>query len=163
VLLVRDLATLEAVGGQERGYRRGTQDAPNALAFAAALAARPYDMDCLAALRDRLEVGVKAAGGVVIGEASPRIPTIGAVALPGGSSASMLVQFDLAGIAVSAGSACSSGAMKDSSVLAAMGVPAEIAGGFIRVSFGPRTGEADVDNFLAEWQRIAERVAVRAA
>ena len=55
VLLVRDLGTLDAVGGQEKGYRRGTQDAPNALAFAAALKARPYDMDRLAALRARLE------------------------------------------------------------------------------------------------------------
>ncbi len=60
--------------------------------------------------------------GVIIGEESPRLPTIGAVSLPGASSASLLVQFDLAGIAVSAGSACSSGKMKESAVLAAMGV-----------------------------------------
>ena len=77
-LLVKDLGTLEAVGGQEKGYRRGTQDAPSALAFAAALAAKPYDMDRLTGLRHRLDQGVKASGGVVIGEASPRIPTIGA-------------------------------------------------------------------------------------
>ena len=157
VLLVRDLATLEPVGGQEKGYRRGTQDAPNALAFAAALAARPYDMDRLAILRERLEVAVREAGGVVIGEGSPRLPTIGAVSLPGASNASMLVQFDLAGIAVSAGSACSSGAMKESVVLAAMGVAPEIAGGGLRVSFGPGTSEADVERFLAEWRRIASR------
>ena len=70
--------------------------------FAAALVARPYDMERLAALRAKLDEGVKAAGGMVIGEDSPRLPTIGAVALPGASSASLLVQFDLAGIAVSA-------------------------------------------------------------
>jgi cysteine desulfurase len=163
VLLVRDLATLEAVGGQEKGYRRGTPDAPNALAFAAALAARPYDMERLAELRARLEEGVRDAGGVVIAEASSRIATIGAYALPGGSSASLLVQFDLAGIAVSAGSACSSGAMKGSAVLAAMGVDPEIADGFLRISFGPNTSEADVDRFLAEWRRIAERSAAQAA
>jgi cysteine desulfurase len=157
VLLVRDLATLEPVGGQEKGYRRGTQDAPNALAFAAALAARPYDLDRLAALRSRLEAGVKADGGIVIGETSPRLATIGAVALPGAASASLLVQFDLAGIAVSAGSACSSGAMKGSAVLAAMGVEPEVAGSAIRVSFGPATSDADVDRFLAEWARIASR------
>ena len=157
VLLVKDLATLEPVGGQEKGYRRGTQDTPNAMGFAAALAARPYDMERLAMLRSLLEDGVKAAGGVVIGEESPRVPTIGAVSLPGGSSASLLVQFDLAGMAVSAGSACSSGAMKGSVVLAAMGVSPEIAGGFLRISFGPSTNEADVDAFLAEWRRIAER------
>ena len=158
VLLVRDLGTLEAAGGgQEKGYRRGTQDMPAALAFAAALDARPYDLDRIAALRARLENGVKEAGGVVIGEDAPRLPTIGSVALPGGSSASLLVQLDLAGIAVSAGSACSSGKMKASDVLAAMNVPEDIAGGFIRVSFGPRTSEADVDRFLNEWQRIATR------
>jgi cysteine desulfurase len=157
-LLVRDLAALSPVGGQEKGYRRGTQDAPGALAFAAALAARPYDMERLSALRARLDDGVREAGGVVIGDGSPRLANIGAVALPGASSASLLVQYDLAGIAVSAGSACSSGKMKDSAVLAAMQVPADVAAGFLRVSFGPATSEADVDAFLAEWRRIAARV-----
>jgi cysteine desulfurase len=157
VLLVKDLGTLEPVGGQEKGYRRGTQDAPNALAFAAALAAKPYNMDRLVALRARLEEGVKASGGIAIGENAPRIATIGAVAMPGASSASLLVQFDLAGIAVSAGSACSSGKMKESAVLAAMGVAPEIACGFLRISFGPHTTDADVDAFLAEWLRIASR------
>ncbi len=157
VLLVKDLGSLEPVGGQEKGYRRGTQDSPNALAFAAALAARPYDMERLAALRAKLEEGVKAAGGLVIGEESPRNPTIGAVSMPGASSASLLVQFDLAGMAVSAGSACSSGAMKESAVLSAMGVAPEIASGYLRISFGPSTTEAEVDAFLAEWQRIASR------
>jgi cysteine desulfurase len=156
-LLVKDLGTLEPVGGQEKGYRRGTQDAPGALAFAAALAAKPYDMERLKALRARLEEGVKAAGGTVIGEKGPRLPTIGAIALPGASSASLLVQFDLAGIAVSAGSACSSGKMKESSVLAAMGVAPDIAGGFLRISFGPHTTAAEVDAFLGEWARIAGR------
>jgi cysteine desulfurase len=163
VLLVRDLATLEAVGGQEKGYRRGTPDVPNALAFAAALAAEPYDMDRIAALRVRMEEGLGQAGGVIIAEQSPRIATIGAYSLPGGSSASLLVQFDLAGIAVSAGSACASGAMKSSAVLAAMDVAPEIANGFLRISFGPGTSEADVDRFLAEWRRIAERAPARAA
>ena len=88
-LLVRDLATISPVGGQEKGYRRGTQDAPSALAFAAALAAKPYDMERLAQLRARLDNGVRASGGVVIGEGSPRLPTIGSVALPGASSASL--------------------------------------------------------------------------
>ena len=156
-LLVKDLGTLEPVGGQEKGYRRGTQDAPSALAFAAALAAKPYDMERMSALRCQLDEGVKAAGGVVIGEQSPRIPTIGAVAMPGASNASLLVQFDLAGIAVSAGSACSSGKMKESAVLAAMGIAPDIANSFLRISFGPSTSEADVDAFLSEWQRIASR------
>ncbi|QDP18583.1 cysteine desulfurase family protein [Sphingomonas xanthus] len=156
-LLVKDLATLEPVGGQEKGYRRGTQDAPSAMAFAAAVAARPYDMERLKTLRDRLDAGVRACGGVIVADTAPRIPTIGAVAMPGASSASLLVQFDLAGIAVSAGSACSSGKMKDSAVLLAMGVPAEVAQSFLRVSFGPFTKEEEIDAFLAEWRRIAGR------
>ena len=163
VLLVKDLATLEAVGGQEQGYRRGTQDAPAAAAFAAALAARPYQMERLAVLRRRLDEGVDAQGGIIMAKDAPRIPTIGAISLPGASNASMLVQFDLAGIAVSAGSACSSGKMKKSEVLAAMGVRQEVADGFLRISFGPSTSEADIDAFLGEWQRVAGRASARAA
>jgi cysteine desulfurase len=163
VLLVRDLATLEAVGGQEKGYRRGTQDAPAAAAFAAALAAHPYEMERLAGLRRRLEEGVKATGAIIIAEGGPRIPTIGAISLPGASSASLLVQCDLAGIAVSAGSACSSGKMKKSDVLEAMGVPADIAGGFLRLSFGPDSTEVEIDTFLSEWRQIAGRVSAKAA
>ena len=157
VLLVKDLAVLEAVGGQEKGYRRGTQDVPAAVGFAAALAAAPYDMERLGKLRRRLEDAVKATGGVVIADDAPRIATIGAISLPRGSSASLLVQLDLAGIAVSSGSACSSGKMKASEVLAAMNVPQDVAGSFIRVSFGPHTSETDVDRFIAEWRRISER------
>jgi cysteine desulfurase len=163
VLLVKDLATLEAVGGQEKGYRRGTQDAPSALGFAAALSARPYDMDRLAVLRKRLEDAVRAEGGRVIGEGAPRIPTIGSISMPGGNSASLLVQLDLAGIAVSAGSACSSGKMKSSEVLAAMRVPPDVAAGFIRVSFGPATTEADIERFLSEWRKIKVRSRAEAA
>jgi cysteine desulfurase len=164
-LLVKDLGTLEPTGGQEKGYRRGTQDAPAAAAFAAALESRAFAdaMPRLAELRLRLDDGVKAAGGVVIAEDAPRIANIGAVALPGANQASLLVQFDLAGFAVSAGSACSSGKMKGSAVLSAMGADSDIASSFLRVSFGPRTSEADVDAFLDEWRRIAERSAQRAA
>ncbi|WP_324807940.1 cysteine desulfurase family protein [Sphingomonas sp. LY29] len=156
-LLVRDLSMLSPVGGQEKGYRRGTQDVPGALGFAAALSARPYEMARLTALRNRLDDGVEAAGGVVIARKSPRLPTIGSVAMPGMSSAALLVQFDMAGIAVSAGSACSSGKMQASHVLSAMNVTADIASSFLRVSFGPDTSEAEVDAFLAQWRRIAER------
>lgn len=163
-LLVKDLATLApSGGGQEKGYRRGTQDVPGAMAFAAALAARPYDMERMRALRNRIERGIEAAGGIVIGKDSPRVPTIGALALPGGASAAMLVQLDLAGIAVSAGSACSSGKAKASHVLAAMDLPADIVAGYLRTSFGPATSEAEVDGFLTEFARIAGRVRGSAA
>ena len=163
VLLIKDLATLAPVGGQEKGYRRGTQDVPGAAGFAAALAARPYDLDQLARLRGLLEQGVKDAGGVIIAEDAPRIATIGSVAIRGASNAALLVQLDLAGIAVSAGSACSSGKMKASEVMAAMNVPEDIAGSFLRVSFGPHTSEADVERFLGEWRRLADHAGTRAA
>jgi cysteine desulfurase len=120
-------------------------------------------MDRLAELRRRLEEGVRQAGAVIIAEESPRIPTIGAISLPGASSASLLVQCDLAGIAVSAGSACSSGKMKKSDVLEAMRVPAEVSNGFLRLSFGCATDEADIDAFLSEWQQIASRASAKAA
>ncbi len=163
VLLVKDLGTLDPVGGQEKGYRRGTQDVPCAAGFAAALAARPYDMERLKSLRARLEHEIVVAGGVVIGADVSRVSTIGAYAMPGVASSTQLVQFDLAGIAVSAGSACSSGSMKPSLVLEAMGLPPEIASCFVRVSFGPDTGEAEVDRFLSEWLRIRERAVSKAA
>jgi cysteine desulfurase len=157
-LLVKDLSTLAPCGGgQEQGYRRGTQDVPGAVSFAAALSARPYDMERLAALRARLEEGVEAAGGLVIAGDVHRSPAIGAISLPGATSMAMLVQLDLAGIAVSAGSACSSGKAKASHVLKAMKVEPDLAAGYLRLSFGPDTGEADIDAFLAEFGRLAER------
>ena len=100
---------------------------------------------------------------MVIAADSPRIATIGAYAMPGIASASQLAQFDLAGISISAGSACSSGSMKPSRVLAAMGVAPEIAGSTIRVSFGPGTSLEDVERFTAEWRRMKDRGKAEAA
>ncbi len=158
-LLVKDMACLEPCGGgQEKGYRRGTQDVPGAMAFAAALAAKPYDMARMASLRRRIEDGVKASGGVVIAEHAPRVATIGAIGLPGGTSAAMLASLDLAGIAVSAGSACSSGKAKPSFVLEAMDVAPEIVASYLRTSFGSETSQDDVDAFLAEFENIATRL-----
>jgi cysteine desulfurase len=159
LLLVRDLGTLAPSGGQERGYRRGTENLPAAAAMAAALASRTFRraMPRLESLRVRLEQEITAAGGAVIAADAPRIATIGAYAMPGTPSAVQLVQLDLAGISVSAGSACSSGSMKPSHVLAAMGLAPELASSVIRVSFGPATGEADVARLIGEWRRIADR------
>ena len=113
---------------------------------------------CCAAAR--LEEGVKAHGGRIIAEASPRIATIGAISLPGASNASLLVQFDLAGFAVSAGSACSSGAMKNSAVLAAMGVSRVSPGVSCGSALGRRRPRLR-STFLAEWRRIAARDGAR--
>ncbi len=164
-LLVKDLATLSASGGQERGYRRGTENLPAAAGMAAALASRAFAdaMPGLSALREQLEQAILAEGGMVIGAAAPRIATIGAYAMPGVGSASQLVQFDLAGIAVSAGSACSSGSMKASRVLAAMHVSPEIAGTVVRVSLGPSTNAGDIARLLDEWRRVQRRGKAEAA
>ena len=158
-LLVKDLGTLEASGGQEKGYRRGTQNLLGAMGMAAALESRAFEqaMPCLGELRRRLDDGVRASGGAVIAEEADRIANIGAIAMPGGQSSGLLALFDLAGFAVSMGSACGSGAMKESRVLKAMQVDPEIASSFLRISFGRNTSQADVDAFLAEWQRIATR------
>lgn len=160
-LLVRDLATLSASGGQERGYRRGTENLPAAAGFAAALRSMAFakEREWLAGLRSHLEAEILADGGIVIAAEAPRSPFIGAYAMPGAASATQLVQLDLAGISVSAGSACSSGSMKASHVHAAMGLPPEIAGSTIRASFGPGTSAGDVDRFLAEWRRMKSRAA----
>ena len=164
-LLVKDIAHLAAVGGQERGYRRGTENLPAAAGLAAALGSRAFAdaLPAIQALRARLEEAIVASGGLVIGAEAERSASIGAYAMPGVASASQLVQFDLAGIAVSAGSACSSGSMKPSRVLDAMGVPGEIASTVIRVSFGPQTTEADIGRFVAVWRGIRERASSRAA
>ena len=83
--------------------------------------------------------------------------------MPGVPSASQLVQLDLTGISVSAGSACSSGSMKPSRVLAAMGIPADLAQSVIRISFGPATSDVDIDRFLGEWRRLKNRAKTKAA
>lgn len=164
-LLVKDLAILEPTGGQERGYRRGTENLPGICGMAAALASRAFveAMPRLTSLRERLEREITAAGGLVIAENALRIATIGAYAMPGISSASQVVQFDLAGISISAGSACSSGSMKPSRVLSAMRVSPKIASSTIRVSVGVSTSEADVDRFVTEWRKIASRAKAQAA
>lgn len=158
-LLVRDLGLLHAGGGQEQGYRAGTENLPAILAMAAALEARTEWLPDAARLRARLDAGVEAAGGQVVARDAPRIPAIASYRMPGLSARAQLIQFDLAGISVSAGSACSSGSLKTSHVLHAMGWDEAAAGEVVRVSFGPQTDEADVDRFLGQWTAMAARAA----
>ncbi|RZF66228.1 aminotransferase class V-fold PLP-dependent enzyme [Sphingomonas populi] len=161
-LLVRDLATLTPVGGQERGYRAGTENLPGALGFAAALAV-PEDIARYAALREKLDDAIARSGGEAVAAGVTRHPAIGAYRMRGLAAATQLVRFDMAGIAVSAGSACSSGSMKPSHVLTAMGWSAEATREVIRVSFGRATTEADIDRFVAAWRSIARSVQAFAA
>jgi len=156
-LLLRDLSLVEAIGGQEQGYRPGTENLPGIIGMAVALEAGRNWMEKAAALRTRLETVLEAAGGEVVAKASERIPTIGAYRMPGAASNAQLIQFDMAGIAVSAGSACSSGSLKTSHVLAAMGWPDEAAREVVRVSFGRSTTADEVDRFVELWTRMAQR------
>ncbi|MCY1669777.1 aminotransferase class V-fold PLP-dependent enzyme [Novosphingobium sp. SL115] len=151
-LLVRDYGLLEPSGGQERGYRGGTEALPLVLGMVAALEAGNAWMAQAAALREMLESELVAAGAQVIAAGAPRIATIGAYRMPGKSSAAQLIRFDGAGIAVSAGSACSSGSLKPSHVLTAMGV--EGLSEVIRVSIGRETTEADIARFVQVWREI---------
>jgi cysteine desulfurase len=156
-LLVKDLAALEAVGGQEQGYRPGTQPVPLIAGFAAAAEADHRWYEQAEALRVRLDDGIRGAGGEVVAGESRRIATISAYRMPGVPGAAQMMQLDLAGIAVSAGSACASGSLKTSHVLTAMGWSEEAAREVVRISFGPRTCEADIDALLAQWRVLYEK------
>ena len=157
-LLVRDLGLLDPTGGQERGYRGGTENLPGALGFAAALEApRDWFAD-MADLRATLDEAILAGGGEIVAQNSPRIPTIASYRMPGISSAAQLIRLDMAGFAVSAGSACSSGSVRPSHVLAAMGYTPEAAAEVVRVSFGWTTTPDDVAKFAEAWTRIARDI-----
>lgn len=162
-LLVRDLSLLAASGGQERGYRAGTENLPGAMAMAVALEQQRGWVDRAADLRAHLEGAIEAAGGEVVAKRAPRLATIGSYRMPGVAASAQLIQLDLAGIAISAGSACSSGTLKTSHVLAAMGWGEAEAAQVIRVSFGPETSRADIYRFVEAWKRIADGARSRAA
>ncbi len=152
-LLVRDWALLKPTGGQERGYRGGTENLPGAMAMVAALEAGTDWLEGAAKLRQMLDEGVVAAGGEIIAADAPRLATIAGYRMPGRSANAQLIRFDGMGIAVSAGSACSSGSLKASPVVTAMGYPH--AGEVIRVSLGRETTQAEIERFLSAWREIA--------
>jgi cysteine desulfurase len=156
-LLVKKLEDLAPVGGQEEGYRYGTENVPAIVAMAVALEAGSGWLADAARLRSRLEAAIMSGGGRVVAADSPRIASIGAYRMPGVSSQAQLVRFDLEGIAVSGGSACSSGSLKPGHVLPAMGWSEEAAAEVVRVSFGRSTNEAEVDRFVSMWTEMAAR------
>ena len=148
-------------GGQEKGHRSGTEN-PAALAGFAA-AARNASVDLaernarIAGLRDGLETGMRTAAKDVIvhGADIERVANTSFFSLPGLKSETGQIAFDLEGIALSAGSACSSGKVGESHVLAAMGFDAAL--GALRVSLGPASTQADVDRFLTAFSRVVSR------
>lgn len=147
-------------GGQERGWRAGTENLPGIIGFgAAADVARKLlteEAERLAQLRDRLEEGLSALSPetAIFGQAAPRLPNTSAFATPGLKAETLLIKLDLAGAALSSGSACSSGKVKRSHVLDAMKVDLAMSAGALRASLGWTTCEADIDLFLAAYGKL---------
>jgi cysteine desulfurase len=147
-------------GGQERGSRAGTENVAAIAGFGAACAAaggaRQADAVRMAQLRDRLEAGIKAATpqAVIFGAQAPRLPNTTLVAVPGIKAETAIIAFDLSGIALSSGSACSSGRVQASHVLTAMGADAELTRGALRLSLGWSTTQDDVNTLLNAWNTV---------
>ena len=154
-------AALITGGGQERRARAGTENVAGIAGFGAATAASlrncQSESRCLLALRERLECSLKAhsPGMVVFGADVERLPNTTLFAVPGMKAETAVIAFDLEGIAVSSGAACSSGKVQASHVLAAMGVSPALARGAVRVSFGWGTTESDTDAFIRAWIKLS--------
>ncbi len=163
-VLVRDSAfplhPLIRGGGQERRHRSGTENVAGIAGMAAALEASIEEQGGFAthaaALQAKLESGLRSVApeAAVFGAATNRLPNTTYFAIPGRSAEMSLIAFDLEGVAVSSGSACSSGKVERSHVLGAMGVDMRLGSGAIRVSTGWTTTEADIDRFLTVLERI---------
>ncbi|GBD49320.1 cysteine desulfurase family protein [Methylopila sp. Yamaguchi] len=153
-------------GGQEKGWRGGTENVAGIVGLGVAAEAAGRDLEAFARLaeqRDRLEAGVKALGPVTIfGAEAPRLPNTSCFADPRVSSSSAMIALDLAGVSVSSGSACSSGKAKASPVLDAMGVTHDLSNGMLRASFGWSSGPNDAETFLAAWSGIVKRIVAHA-
>lgn len=161
VLLVRDMAVLGPTGGQERGYRPGTENLPYILGLAIALEANHDWLAGAADLRAWLEGELRALGVEVIAADAPRVPTLGAYRMPGTAATTLLIRCDAAGIAISAGSACASGSISPSHVLRAMGLDESTAREVFRVSIGRDTTRADLEALLEVVRSVAAGAARR--
>ena len=158
---VEGLAPLLRGGGQEKGRRAGTEDVAGIVGFGAAakvaMASRESDAGREKGLRVRLETGLGEVPGVLVfAEKVKRLPNTVLFAVPGMRAETAVISFDLAGIAVSSGSACSSGKVQPSHVVEAMGYGAELAQGAVRLSLGWSTTEADIDLALEAWRKLAD-------
>jgi cysteine desulfurase len=164
VILAEGIQGLEPLlrgGGQELGRRAGTENVAGISAFGAAtkavMASLAADAARLQDLRDRLEQGLRQTGGMIVfSQDVPRLPNTTLFTTPGLKAETAVIGFDLAGIAVSSGSACSSGKVQPSHVLAAMGFGRELAQGAVRLSLGWSTSEADIDLALKAWLKLGD-------
>jgi cysteine desulfurase len=159
-----ELAPLMLGGGQERRHRAGTENLPGIAGFGAAAEcalAGLERMAGLAELRDRLERRLRARAPEIeiYGAGAPRLPNTSCFGTPGLAAEIQVMALDLAGIAVSAGAACSSGKVAPSHVLGAMGASEAEAGSAIRVSLGWDSGAAGIERFLEAWSALYSRSA----
>ena len=150
-------------GGQERRRRAGTENVAGIVGFgiAAELAAADLaKVGAIATLRDELEKSVAAVApdAIVLSARVGRLPNTSCIAVPGAKAETLVIGLDLAGVAVSSGSACSSGKVEASHVLSAMGVPEELAQGAIRVSLGFATKRDDIESFLTAFDQLIKRL-----
>jgi cysteine desulfurase len=150
-------------GGQERGRRAGTEDVAAIAGFGAAADVAGAELiaegERIGNLRDRMEQGIRAVApdAIVLSAGAPRLPNTSCFAVPGIAAETAVIAFDLEGVAISAGAACSSGKVGPSAALAAMKVAPVIARGAMRVSLGWNTTETDVERFLQVWERVYAR------
>ncbi len=157
---VNGLAAASRGGGQEHGRRAGTENVIGIVGFGAAVTAAMQsageDVEKIERLRLRLEIGLKAnPGAIVFSESTPRLPNTTLFAVPGVKAETAVIAFDLEGIALSSGSACSSGKVQPSHVLAAMGVPRALTEGALRISTGWQTTEAEIEGCLEAWRKLS--------
>ncbi|SMQ64033.1 cysteine desulfurase [Devosia lucknowensis] len=154
-----DTVRLIPGGGQEQGRRGGTESAALIAAFGAAAEACTYDMGRLAEITSRLETGIRAlaADAVIFGQGANRTGNVTNFAVPGLGNATAMMALDLMGLSVSSGSACSSGKVGASHVLAAMGVPKDLANCALRVSFGWNSTMGDAEAFLVGLENLLSR------
>ena len=146
-------------GGQELGRRAGTENVAGIAGFGAAMQAALGSLNSdairLETLRNRLENGLRHTEGMIVfADDVPRLPNTTLFTVPGLKAETAVIGFDLAGVAVSSGSACSSGKVQPSHVLEAMGFGPELAQGAVRLSLGWSTSEADVDRCLEAWRKL---------
>jgi cysteine desulfurase len=154
------LAPLLRGGGQELNRRAGTENIPAIAGFAKAVELFDFDhMKHLQAWRDAMEKEMELLGATVFGQPSERLPNTSCVAMPGVGNEVQLMDFDLKGFAVSAGSACSSGRIEVSHVLLAMGVDKSLAANAIRISGGWATSKDEISAFTNAWKTTCERLA----
>ncbi len=160
-LIVKSSCPLQALmkgGGQEYSYRAGTENMLGIVAFSASLEdCFNDDWGSVRVLRDYFESSIESeySNLQIIGKNLERLPNTSLLVMPGIKSETQVINFDLKGIAVSAGSACSSGKVKNSHVLEAMGLDAEISASSLRISMGPYNTLTQVDKLVSYWLEMA--------